>query len=118
MTTARPVLGYPTRTKACAVLRANGLSNPQIVDRFARAGEHITCKQVAALLHCMPLRAPVRLSIPRTVIDALDPHAQRRGVPVAELVNRLLETIATESMVDAVLDDKPAPAHRQSEQEA
>lgn len=46
---------------------------------------------------------PVR--VPVDVLEALQPAARERGISVPELAQRLLETIATEKMVTAVLDD-------------
>lgn len=48
---------------------------------------------------------PVRVSV--DVLEALQPSARERGISVPELAQRLLETIATEKMVTAVLDDAP-----------
>lgn len=45
--------------------------------------------------------------VPVDVLEALQPAARERGISVPELAQRLLETIATEKMVTAVLDDAP-----------
>lgn len=42
---------------------------------------------------------------PMDVVRALQPHAERRGVSVRELGLQLLETIADEGLVDAILDE-------------
>ena len=39
------------------------------------------------------------------VLDALRPAAERRKITVAELVRRIVATVADEGMVDAVMDD-------------
>jgi hypothetical protein len=52
------------------------------------------------------IRRPVMLPI--DTLDRLEPHAERRGVTINELVRRVCETVADENMVDAVLDDDPA----------
>lgn len=41
------------------------------------------------------------------IFDALKPDAERRGLPVSSLAHALLEVIARDQMVDAVLDDQP-----------
>ncbi len=43
--------------------------------------------------------------IPADIAHALEPHAQERGLQVADLVRRLIEAIVEADLVDAVLDD-------------
>jgi len=44
--------------------------------------------------------------IPSPIATVLQPHAKRRGIPVATLVQRIIEAVANDDIVDAVLDDK------------
>lgn len=81
-----------------------------------------TASEIAAHLGCLPeyvrataqrnsLRLPkirgaspiVRLSAPAVL--ALSDHAAAREISVSDLAKRIVETIARENMVDAVLDD-------------
>lgn len=39
------------------------------------------------------------------IVNELKPHAARRGLVVGELIQRLLQVIADEEMVDTILDD-------------
>lgn len=43
---------------------------------------------------------------PIELLDALAPHAARRGVKVNELARRIVETVVDGGLVDAVLDDR------------
>ncbi len=105
-----PVLGYPSRSAACVLLRAEGLSNIEILARFAEAGEAITSQQISTLVHDQRLRGSSR-RLPEIVIARLAPSAQARGVSAVELAEELLAVIARDDMVDAVLDDQTAPSN-------
>jgi hypothetical protein len=107
MSRARPVLGYASRAAACRALREAGLSNGEIIARFASVGEHITSAQVSALLCYSFSACGRRLNVGRAVIERLGPEAQARGITVTELAERLLDVIAHDEMVGAVLDDAP-----------
>jgi hypothetical protein len=43
--------------------------------------------------------------VPVDVLDALSPHAARRGMTVNHLARLIVTIIVDENMVDAVLDD-------------
>ena len=105
MRRAQPVLGYPSRSAACRALRALGLSNAEIVARFAADGHAITPKQINALLHYQQLRDGI-VRVPAIVVTRLAPAAAARGVKVTELMEELLAVIARDGMVEAVLDDR------------
>ena len=47
--------------------------------------------------------------IEKDLLDKLKPHAQQRLITVNELSRRILEAVADDSMVDAVLDDMELP---------
>jgi len=53
-----------------------------------------------------------RLEIPMHVADALKPHADQRRLTIQALTHALLEVIARDDMVDAVLDDQPKTTAR------
>lgn len=107
---AKPTLGYATRTEAVQALRAQKLSTREIARRIG-----VEVKTVSALEQSgeRPRRVRPTEEMGRTVVvsidvlDALRPHAERRGLSVNALVRRIVETVADEAMVDAVLDDAP-----------
>lgn len=47
---------------------------------------------------------PIRVAI--ETLETLQPAARERGISVPELAQKLLDTIASEKMVTAVLDDE------------
>jgi hypothetical protein len=47
------------------------------------------------------------VEIDRDLIRALRPEAASRAISVQRLIREILETIVTERLVDAVLDDRP-----------
>lgn len=112
MSGPKPTLGYPTRTAAVHALRGQGLSTRQIADAIG-----IKVATVSAL-ECGSGRArairPTRPSeqlgrtvvVPIDVLDALGPHAARRGIHPNNLARLILSTVVDEDMIDAVLDDE------------
>lgn len=110
MPAPKPTLGYPSRSAAVVALRSQGLSTRVIAGRIG-----IPETTVAALEHSAG-RSRARARRPaeangRTilfsvdVLDSLRDHAGRRGVHVNTLVKRIVETVADEDLVDAILDD-------------
>ena len=71
-----------------ATARRNGLTLPKAVSRRATA------------------RPTIRMS--DAIMQALDAPAAQRGLTVSDLARRVIETVARENMVDAVLDDREA----------
>ena len=111
--TAKPTLGYASRTDAVLALRAQRASTAEIARRLA-----IEPKTVTALEHSAGRRqrAPRpaeemgrTIVFPVDILDSLSPHAAKRGVHVNSLARRIVETVVDENMVDAVLDDEERP---------
>lgn len=105
--TAKPTLGYPSRTDAVLALRANGLSSGEIAEKIG-----ITTATVAALEHSAgrgrkrPIEALCRTVLfPIDVIADLGPHAARRNIHPNHLARLIVETVLESDIVDAVLDD-------------
>lgn len=109
MGAAKPCLGYPSRTAAVVGLRQQGLTTGQIAQAIG-----INPKTVTAL-ECGSGR-PTRerseyqylgraILVPTDVLDALGPHAAKRGVSVNNLARLIVSTVVDEGMIDAVLDD-------------
>lgn len=110
MGVGKPVLGYPSRTAAVLALRDQGMKNPEIASRIGIDG-----KTVAALLCNRGQREggvsqpatprATGLIVPADVVSDLRAHAMRRSISVDRLILTLLERIAIDGLVDAVLDD-------------
>ena len=106
----KPSLGYASRTDAVVALRAQRVSTAEIARRL-----NIEPKTVSALEHSAGRRARAprpaeemgrTVVFPVDILDALLPHAAKRGVHVNSLARRIVETVVDENMVDAVLDDE------------
>ena len=105
----KPCLGYKTRTAAVLDLQSKGLSNAEIGRKIG-----IPTTQVSALaLSAARYRAtnPVdgsirRIECPAETLEALRPHAARRGLTAGELAGRLIAVIGRDNLVDGVLDDE------------
>jgi hypothetical protein len=105
---AKPTLGYPSRTEAVQGLRGQGLSTRQIAEAIG-----IEVKTVVALEHSsgrkrMPRPAEQMgrtIVFPTDVLDSLQPHAARRGIHVNSLARLIVTTVVDDNLVDSVLDD-------------
>lgn len=111
MSSPKPTLGYPTRTAAIHGLRAESLDTRQIAIAIG-----IEPKTVCALEAGSGRRRPMRAErpseqlgrtvvVPTDVLDALGPHAARRGIHVNSLARLIITTVVDDCMIDAVLDD-------------
>ena len=109
MPAAKPTLGYPTRTAAVVALRAAGLSSAAIAERIGISTATVTALEHSAGRRKQPSRPAKQLGrtvlFPTDVLDALRPHAARRGMHSNHLARLIVETVVDEGMVDAVLDD-------------
>ncbi len=102
-----PTLGHPSRTAAVVALKAEGYSTRTIADQIG-----VSTATVAALL-CSERKRKHRpsedglrtVTFPVDVLEALRPHAARRGVHANELARRLVEAAVDADLIDAVLDD-------------
>lgn len=110
MSTAKPTLGYPTRTAAVVALRASGLAPREVATRIG-----IPVSSVAAL-ECSARRGPGRsarqhgdvkraLYLPIGLLQRLAPHARKRGVSRETLAFLIVDKVVEDGLVDAVLDD-------------
>jgi len=105
---AIPTIGCPSRTAAVIMLRNQRYTTSQIADRIG-----IEKKTVIALEHSAGRQRQPRQSeqmgrtvvFPTDILDALKPHAERRSLSVNALARLIVETVADDDMVDAVLDD-------------
>ena len=110
MAGAIPTLGYPSRTEAVLALRRQGLSITDIAGRIGIPAQH-----AGALLSSAKRTARYRVKVDRVdlitsavsrgMIERLKPHAELRRCDVGRLIERILETVVEQDLVDAVLDD-------------
>lgn len=101
MVAAKPIGRWPSRTAAVADLRRQGLSPVQIAERLG-----IGRSTVYALMRDIDRSHgadTVRISaeIGRQMID----EAAWRDLTVGQLALRIIETVVTEGLIAAVLDD-------------
>lgn len=105
MATAKPTLGYPTRTDAAIALRAKGMDDRTIAKNLG-----IQTKNVSALISSRKnLKRPTNnqhtMALDSEILAALRPAAIRRGISVNKLCRDLLATIADDDLANAILDD-------------
>ena len=108
----KPTIGYPTRTDAVRALRGQGLTDAQIGERIG-----VTAKHVANLVagsgtadrrQVQSVDAPTPASlivVPRLTRERLRIYARRRDISVDRLVLDLLDAIAEDRLVDAILGE-------------
>jgi transcriptional regulator with XRE-family HTH domain len=107
---AKPTLGFASRTAAVLGLRQQGMSTREIARAIG-----IGVSTVSALEHSSGRKQARRerpsevlgrtVVIPIDVLDALGPHAAKRGVHPNSLARLIITTVVDEDMIDAVLDD-------------
>lgn len=97
----KPVLGYPSRTAAIEALLASGLTPQQIAGEIGGS-----VNSVQRLMWQIERRtSDRRVTLPRTMIDALRGEAARRDCEPAELATRLLRVIVRDELFDALLGE-------------
>ena len=112
MSSAKATLGYPSRTDAVLALRAEGHSQHEIAKRIG-----IPTSTVSALECSARRRGGVStgvrnhgevcrtVHIPIGVLQQIAPDAARRGLSRETLAALIVEKVAEDRLVDAVLDD-------------
>lgn len=109
----KPALGYPSRTAAVAALRQQGCGTAEIAARIGINEGAVTALEASGRRPraARPAEAQGRTVLfPADILDRLRPDAERRGISVNELARRIVEAVAEDRMVDAVLDDGEADA--------
>ena len=94
---------FPNRRAACRAMRADGL-RPDEIAEVGRTLDALDPRDACGRFAPRP-RRPRQLMIPAAAFDAIAGAAAARRIAPSELAARLLETIAEEQLVDAVLDD-------------
>lgn len=107
----KPSLGFPSRTAAAQALRDQGLTQGEIAKRIG-----ISTNSVGGLLACAKRHRAAGTKpqagntfsalLPLDLRIALRRHAYKRDVTLDRLVLMLLERVASDGLVDAVLDDE------------
>lgn len=100
-----PCLGYRSRTAAVIALRAQGLRTSEIADRIGITPKIVQDLENSAARSRVPGALGVTCNIAPRCAVLLEQPAKRRGLSVKALVEAMIETIARDQMVDAVLDD-------------
>jgi hypothetical protein len=114
MSSAKPILGYPSYSAAVVALRAAGLPTAAIAARLGIKHASVTAfEHSAGRRKHRPAEAKGRTVLfPVDVLAALGPHAARRNIHPNCLARLIVETVVDEGMIDAVLDDGCA-AHQE-----
>jgi len=109
MPAAKPCLGYPSRSAAAFALQKTGLTARQVGERI---GVSAAC--AAALINSAAKTRDRQYGCTRAIafnrdtLRLLRTSAVRRGVSVGDLARRIIEIVAKQDLVDAVLDDRAA----------
>lgn len=118
---ARPTLGYPTRTAAVMALRRQDFPWKAIAEKLGISPENAralgSSTRKLAAKPAMPGnrgRKPAADAGPAVLTDLfpyhqkemMREHARKRGLTVPQLIQRIVETVFDDNMVDAVLDDQ------------
>lgn len=109
--TAKPVLGYASRTDAVISMRSQGLTTRQIGERLCIADNTVTALEHSSGRSKRRAARPAEemgrtVLFPRDILDQLGPHAARRGIHPNSLARLIVATVVDEGMIDAVLDDQ------------
>lgn len=104
MSAPKPIGGYPSMIAAVTDLTSKGFTPADIAARL-----HLPEPAVRAHLYKRQNTARKsrrHIQVPATVSDILHRAAYVRGISTLRLITRLLETIAADNMLDAILDDE------------
>ena len=110
MPAAIPTLGYPSKSAAIAALFAEGRSVPEVADLTDTPKKIVrTIASTRGLKYPRErLESGRAVHLPQELRAKLMRQARTRNIGVRTLALRLLDTIVTYDLVDAVLDDKTA----------
>lgn len=114
MNAPKPTLGFASRTDAVLALRSQRKSTGEIARLIGIKEKTVLDLEYSAGRRKRQSRPSEEFG--RTVIFPLDllarlgPHAAKRGIHVNHLARLIVETVADEGIIDAVLDDADAVA--------
>lgn len=108
----KPTLGYPSQTDAIFALWENGMSRKEIGEKLNlsqdRVGHAICMGRSAWKRRILERDDEFAIRILNGDITRyFETEAKKRNVMPAELARRLLETVARDKLVNAILDDLP-----------
>ncbi|HEX4041082.1 MAG TPA: hypothetical protein VHY10_05225 [Xanthobacteraceae bacterium] len=87
-------------------LRADSVPTAEIASRLGIEAKTVAAlENSAARSRAMAAEGCRTILFPPELIEALRPHAQRRGISANTLARRLIEVVLESELVDAVLDD-------------
>ena len=112
---AKPCLGYPSKTAAAMAMIASGTERSLVAERLGLSLSALGAlvddqgrprRDARAQRGATPrdLVAPVTISL--ATLEMLRPYARRSDMTVEALVRSIVDTVALERLVDAVLDDR------------
>jgi len=113
MSAARPVAGYPSQQAAVRALLLEGRSRHEIAEAIGRGLD-----AVSAVISNLKAKGELpedfetgarpshAIHVGKETLRLLAPHAARRKTEPAALARKLLDTIAREGLVNAILDDR------------
>lgn len=107
-TSAKPICGYESQSAAIRAMLAQNIDRRVIATRLGVPMTRYSALEATALrsggIRKKPRALGARLS--RDLTEKARRHARRRGLSVQEFLHALVETVLTDDIVDAVLDDK------------
>lgn len=112
--TAKPTLGFATRTEAVLALRAGGKTTRQIADAIGIEPQTVSALEVSALRSAARLRNAAQafdgraVLLPTDILSRMRRASAKRGMEPHELAIRIIRTVVMENMIDAVIDDEVA----------
>lgn len=119
--TPQHTLGYGSRTAAVLAMRKQDFPWPAIAEKLGISAHNARQLEYSARkLAAKPVmpgnrgRKPAAESGPAVLTDLfpyhqkemMREHARKRGLSVPQLIQRIVETVFDDNMVDAVLDDE------------
>lgn len=112
--TAKPTLGFATRTEAVLALRAGGKSTKEIASAVGIEPQTVSALEVSALRSAARLRNAAEafdgraVLLPADILSRMRRAAAKRGMEPHELAVRIIRAVVLEGMIDAVIDDEVA----------
>jgi hypothetical protein len=106
VSTAHPILGYPSKTAAVADLLAKGHSVREVAGRLGIEEKSVVALDISGRRRKRPAETNGRtVVVAIDTLNRLHPHALRRRISVNELVRRIIDTAIDEQLIDNILDD-------------
>lgn len=101
-----PCAGFRSRTEAVVQLGRLGLTDAQIAEKLGISPNNVAALRASSKRRMRPAeRDGKTVVVPRETLTLLEAPASARAITPNELVRRLLDIIAEESLSDAILDD-------------